>query len=160
MWGPESLLSGTETLEFQASCPPSKCQPWSSSYGLWSLRGNIVTNDNLQIGFYTEYGIFPPTPGMSRAVKETVDLLKRQDIRCDLNPNGSSTREKYSLAKRWMNGHLLASKQFVMCGSTLVWRTMDRGGRYYQKLLTADISAFLQLIGKLSLSEKIDLGII
>ena len=36
-----------------------------------------------------------------------------------------------------------------------------RGGRYYRKKIsTADISAFLQLIGKLSLSKKIDLGII
>ena len=30
----------------------------------------------IQIGFYTKDGIFPPTPGMSRAVRETVDLLK------------------------------------------------------------------------------------
>ena len=31
----------------------------------------------IQIGFYTKDGIFPPTPGMSRAVQETVDLLKK-----------------------------------------------------------------------------------
>ena len=38
---------------------------------------------------------------------------------------------------------------------------LARGGRYYRKkLATVDISAFSQLIGKLSLSEKIDLGII
>ena len=38
---------------------------------------------------------------------------------------------------------------------------LSRGGRYYRiKLSIADISAFLQLIGKLSLSKKIDLGII
>ena len=43
----------------------------------------------IQIGFYTKDGIFPPTPGMSRAVRETVDLLKEagHEVSENTSPN-------------------------------------------------------------------------
>ena len=46
-------------------------------------------------------------------------------------------------------------------GTTVDGYAITRDGRYYRKKLsTANKSAFLQLIGKLSLTKKIDLGII
>ena len=49
--------------------------------------------------------------------------------------------------------HFIFLFSFWICGKK-GWAILSK------KLSTADISAFLQLIGKLSLSEKIDLGII
>ena len=59
----------------------------------------------------------------------------------------------------WQSGRV--SRRFKQYFFQKYLNGARRSGRYYQKKLsTADISAFLQLIGKLSLSEKIDLGII
>ena len=86
------------------------------------LKQKLCKFRKLQIGFYTEDGIFPPTPGMSRAVRETVDLLQKAGHEVSENTSASHL---FSFSCRWKNGHLHALKLFAMCGLILGWRTKD-----------------------------------
>ena len=50
---------------------PSRFPCKSSSF---YLLAKTLSN---QVGFYTEDGIFPPTPGMVRGVEEVVQMLRK-----------------------------------------------------------------------------------
>ena len=82
--GMMALLEGTEkmaALDWRVAPVPwrnhlaNPARPLKVSGA--ELNQKLCKYRNLQIGFYTKDGIFPPTPGMSRAVRETVDLLKK-----------------------------------------------------------------------------------
>jgi len=85
----------------------------------------------LKIGFYTKDGIFPPTPGMSRAVQETVDLLKKAgheveewtppclEAICNLWLDFGLADQGYFFTKTMANEHVDQSMRFMSIRSNV-----------------------------------------